>query len=344
MKKLHIMNDDKFIKPYIRAIEKYFNFNEHQFVIFTKENNDYYNKHNNIYLINNKKKYLYLEKKLYKANKIFLHGLFIRNIIIILFMQPWLLRKSKWILWGGDLYKYKKQKNKNNLKSKIYEFMRSTVIKNVEGIISYIKGDYNLAKKWYATNANYYNCIGYLSNIHEYNINFEFNQNYKKNKYTFIQVGNSADPSNNHLEILDKIKEHYNDDKNIKIICPLSYGNKEQAKKVIFYGKKIFNKDFVPLTKFLDIDVYNKLLSNIDIAIFNHERQQAMGNILTLLYLGKKVYIRDDIVTWDFFDKNNIEVFSFNNNNEKLLNKIDEETSLKNHKIIKSKFNIENFI
>ena len=40
-------------------------------------------------------------------------------------------------------------------------------------------------------------------------------------------------------------------------------------------------------------------LGRIDIAIFNHRRQQGMGNIITLLGLGKKVYVRTDTTTWD---------------------------------------------
>jgi hypothetical protein len=167
--------------------------------------------------------------------------------------------------------------------------------------------------------------------------------NHNKN-HVFMQVGNSADPSNNHIEILDKIKKDINKNEKIKIICPLSYGKKDHAKKVIQYGKKLFGKNFVPLKKFMDLKTYNKLQSNIDIAIFNHQRQQAMGNILTLLYLGKKVYIRDDIVTWNFMQENDIKVFSFNNSNNGLSIKIDRKVAKQNRREIDSRFNIDVFI
>jgi hypothetical protein len=336
-------NDKKFIYSYIKAIDS--NFSEHEFIIFNQEDHSYYNKNNDIYLLNEKKKYLYLEKQLYKAKKIFLHNLFNKNIIIILFLQPWLLKKTKWILWGADLYNYKRKKRK--LKHKILEFMKSKVIKNLEGIITYIKGDYELAKKWYNTQAYFYESICYLSNIPSYNIN-EKKLNLKNNtkKHLFIQVGNSADPSNNHKEILKSLKMlNDNQKKKIKIICPLSYGTEEYAKKIIKYGKSLFGKDFVPLTKFMDLKTYNKLQSNIDIAVFNHKRQQAMGNILSLLYLGKKVYIRDDITTWDFMRNHDIKVFSFNNYNiNNLLEKIDPEIAKQNREKIDSRFNIDIFI
>lgn len=346
MKHLHIINDDKFIEPYIKSIEEYFDFQEHKFIILSKNNkNSYYNKNKNIFQFHSKKDYFKILKDLYLAENIFLHGLFIRNIVILLFINPCLLKKSKWILWGADLYSYEKYEKKKKIKSKIYEYMRSYVIKNIEGIVTYIRGDYKLAQQWYKTKANYYKCIMYLSNIPNYNIsktNFKINTHNKE--HLFIQVGNSADPSNNHVEILDRIKKNKNENEKIKIICPLSYGREEQKEKVIKYGKKTFGKDFVPLTKFMDLKTYNKLQSNIDIAIFNHQRQQAMGNILTLLYLGKKVYIRDDIVTWDFMQENDIKVFSFNNSNNDLLNEIDTKVAKQNRKKIDSRFNIDIFI
>ena len=36
---------------------------------------------------------------------------------------------------------------------------------------------------------------------------------------------------------------------------------------------------------------YISFLGSIDIGIFNNNRQQGMGNITNLLYLGKKVYL-----------------------------------------------------
>lgn len=57
----------------------------------------------------------------------------------------------------------------------------------------------------------------YPSNLyHEYSIN-----NVSKTKENIIiQVGNSADCTNDHIEVFNKLKRY----KNIKIICPLSYG------------------------------------------------------------------------------------------------------------------------
>jgi hypothetical protein len=38
----------------------------------------------------------------------------------------------------------------------------------------------------------------------------------------------------------------------------------------------------------------------MDIAIMNHRRQQGLGNIIPLLYLGKKVFLRHDASSFPF--------------------------------------------
>lgn len=82
---------------------------------------------------------------------------------------------------------------------------------------------------------------------------------------------------------------------------PLSYGNKKHAQAAIQQGQQWFGDKFKPLTEFMPFDKYLSLLGTIDIAIFNHKRQQAMGNTITLLGLGKTVYIRNDVSQWQFF-------------------------------------------
>ena len=89
---------------------------------------------------------------------------------------------------------------------------------------------------------------------------------------------------------------------------PLSYGDKKHAQAVIQQGQQWFGDKFKPLTEFMPFDEYLTLLGTIDIAIFNHKRQQAMGNTITLLGLGKTVYIRNDVSQWRFFKNKNIVV------------------------------------
>lgn len=159
----------------------------------------------------------------------------------------------------------------------------------------------------------------------------------EKNKY-YIQIGNSADPSNNHIEIFDKLRAYKNE--NIEIICPLSYGNLQYRNEVIKKGNEIFGDKFNPIMDFLPLEEYLLQLSKIDIAIFNHKRQQAIGNITSLLGFGKKVYIRDDITTWNFCADHELTVFNTNNQFKDLF-EMDTSAQLKNIRNIKKYFSEE---
>lgn len=338
MKNLHIFKNinEIFSEPYIEFINKNFNDSEHFFYHIGQDKRTNKVRRKNIAFVT-KLKYFELMKDMYKAEKIFLHGLSSPPIVIILFIQPWLLKKCNWCVWGGDLYYYKYRKK--SFKSDVYERLRKFVIKNMGGLITHVKGDYELAQKWYGAKGKYYYSFMYPSNLYK-----EYDLSKAKRDYgkTYIKVGNSADPSNNYLEVLKKLERYK--DKDIEIICPLSYGNPgnpEYRDLVISEGKKIFGDKFIPLTEFLSFKEYLALLAKVDIAIFNHHRQQAMGSITTLLGLGKKVYIRDDITTWDFCLDHGLKVFSSNGDFDDLFEEMDEDIRLKNIENIRNKFSEE---
>jgi len=167
------------------------------------------------------------------------------------------------------------------------------VIKRIGHLVTYIPGDVELARKWYGARGEYHECLMYLSNV----VNPQVLQGVEQAEstqsgLTFL-VGNSADPSNNHIEALEKLLPYK--DQDIKIYVPLSYGDQTHAKKVIEQGNDWFGEKFFPMSSFMPFDQYLEFLKGIDIAIFNHKRQQAMGNIITLLGMGKTVYVRSDV-------------------------------------------------
>lgn len=102
-----------------------------------------------------------------------------------------------------------------------------------------------------------------------------------------IQIGNSAAPTNNHLEAFDMIKRSAIDDK--KFLVPLSYGDQSYAQVVIKTGQRLFGSRFLPITDFLPLEEYNELVSRCSVVIMNHYRQQALGNILSSLWRGATV-------------------------------------------------------
>lgn len=84
---------------------------------------------------------------------------------------------------------------------------------------------------------------------------------------------------------------------------------------------------------------YLNLLSKVDVAIFNHKRQQGMGNTITLLGMGKKVYIRSDITTWNFCEEHGLKVFDTTLGILDLFQEMPKADFIKNINTIKENFN-----
>jgi dTDP-N-acetylfucosamine:lipid II N-acetylfucosaminyltransferase len=341
MKHLHVFHNDKFTNPYIDLINSNFKQNEHLFLVLGREQCEKGASYDNTIHINKSLKGIVkLVKNLYLFDNIYLHGLFIPHVIILLFFQPWLLSKCNWVIWGGDLYKYC---NENmTLREKVFEKMRSISIRNLGGLITHIKGDYKLTQTWYNAKGEHYYTFMYPSNLYK---KYDLSKIKKDPEKTYIQIGNSADPTNNHIEIFNELKEVKGlKNKNFEIICPLSYGNKEYANTVLEKGKELFGEKFKPLMEFIPFENYLEILAKIDIAIFNHQRQQAVGNITTLLSLEKKVYIRDDITTWSFCKEHGLKVYSINKEFQNLFEPIPASVRLINKNKMIEQFSVEKLV
>lgn len=234
------------------------------------------------------------------AEKIILHGLFNTHLLYILALKPRLLKKCCWVLWGGDLYVH--QASRKGLRWKRDEILRRFVISRMGHFATYVRGDYELAKRWYGAEGQYHECILYPSNVYRHpTVGAE------ANGVVNVQVGNSADPGNNHCDIFKQLEPYREDD--LKLYVPLSYGDQSYAAAVVNTGTRMFGDKFVPLTEFMPYEAYCEFLKKIDIAVFAHKRQQGMGNIIKLLGLGKKVYMRSDVTSWQLFKELDVTIF-----------------------------------
>lgn len=304
---VHLFPYEKFTQPYIDFINKNFQDN-HTFIIYGEpENNKIQVKEGkNVIFINKSINSLFLlHKFMSKADKILFHNFSLKGYMMAyLCVNKILLKKCNWVIWGGDLYSYRNPKK--SLKEKLVEVMRKFIIKRLGSVTSLVYNDYKLAQKWYKTKAKHFEGMYIAPTKIE---TLDECKTIVGKSGIHIQIGNSAYPSNNHIEVLEllfKFKEE-----NINIFCPLSYGDKTYAKEVIEYGKKLFGEKFIPLTEFMNEQEYANFLSKIDIAIFNNDRQQALGNIFALAYLEKKIYLRADTTMWEELVKR--EKYVFNN-------------------------------
>ena len=303
---LHLLIwDKKFVLPFMEFIHKHFPEGNHHFIVYgnVKESDVPCSPHTDVMpsLI---KHTLSLSKIFKQSDKIIIHGLFCNRLMFLLAMQPWLLKRCYWVMWGADLYAH--DALTKDWPWRKNEWLRRFIINRIGHFVTYIKGDYELAKKWYGANGKYHNCFMYQSNLYK-----DYAVSPKQSDTKNILVGNSADPTNNHEEVLERLRPYK--DQDIKIYCPLSYGPSNHANQIAKLGKEMFGDKFIPLMDFIPFEKYLELLGQIDIAVFAHKRQQAMGNTITLLGLGKKVLMRDDITSWDSLNQMGICVYSLFN-------------------------------
>ncbi len=102
---LHIMILDKFLPPFIDFINKHFDSSNHRYVFIGKpEYKHGLTPKHKVEWIDSKNKIFKLLYYMYRAKKIILHGLWSEHITILLFFQPWLLKKCYHVMWGGDFY------------------------------------------------------------------------------------------------------------------------------------------------------------------------------------------------------------------------------------------------
>lgn len=124
-----------------------------------------------------------------------------------------------------------------------------------------------------------------------------------------ILIGNSANPTNNHVEAIDLLADIDLADR--AVIVPLSYGynNSLYIKSVCSYGKERLGSRFKPLTEFLSYQDYADLLESCSFVLMNHKRQQALGNIQMQIARGASVFLRRESPVFDWYQNMGVSVF-----------------------------------
>lgn len=288
----HLVYEHDFIQQFNDMIVEKFDLREHLFIVYAKHAWDKTREYNirNSYYIDSFDD-AYLIELIEKSAQIIVHCLYTIELTDFLFQNYHLLNKVNWKLWGGDLYLYRQVCSGYN--SEENEAKRMSIIKNIAYITSPVEEEFKHAIDVYKGDAKYKFAFYPLpKDFCEYRLA----KNQGKNTTINILVGNSGYPTNNHLQAFSYLSKFRNEQ--IKIYCPLSYGDKDYSKKVCVNGRKIFDDKFVPLLNFIQFDQYVNLMNTMDLAVMNHNRQQGLGTILTLLYLGKKVYMQPHITTY----------------------------------------------
>lgn len=315
---LHLISDHVYCKKFIEFQNKYFPNARNLYILL--KNKDYNLKYidvnvfNNIEVMNIEEMGGRLLLYVKNANRVFIH--YLKDYICRFICDYDIKEKLYWKLWGADLYNYIPIELYDELTKKFLERLnypmrsqlywsssvlsyRKKAIKKISYILSGFQYEYHKIKYFYDTNVKllpffYPNPIDFsaLKNSDETNVAYQ-----KKHNRFAVLIGNSADPTNNHLDMFYALKNK--DLKNFDIIVPLSYGgNQEYIEYVIKKGKQFFGNRFIPIMEFMEPEDYFSLLKQIDVAIMNHNRAQAVGNVFALLYLGKPVFLKSETSTF----------------------------------------------
>jgi len=294
---LHIFPESMFINDYFNFIDNNFSSIIHDLIIIniggngkTTKLDDKFSKLYNVKYISTFKlsDVLILNKYLKNSasyDNIIFHSLYLNYLLLALLLNLKVVRKATLTLWGGQdvgPFKVPETKRKYLIFGWFYEKIRKIVIKEFKYIGAIKKYNYDRVKSLYNVKGKYKDCKYVFKTFIAYN-------HIKKNNFTNIQISNSGSSFNMTLESLEILKKYKNE--NIRIFCPLSYGDTDYIIKVIDKGKEIFGKKFIPLTKQMSFDNFSKLLSYMDIFIHNSSEQIGLGSVLINIFHKNKVYL-----------------------------------------------------
>lgn len=282
---LHIGGYDKFTKPLLEKLVPRHTLNTH--VLFLCRRPDFDISSDLCFVRPNAYNFIFkFFMATASAERIILHGLFETRLIAALAIFPWLLNKTTLIAWGGDIYDLP---GKLNIWSRL---LFKLVLRNIDCIATTVPGDFEYVRNTYSTKARYIQSLMYYSHLARVNCH---SANPNKDDAVVVQIGNSADPLNNHIEIMSRLPE------DTHVFAPLAYGDVQYRDRVIEVGGSRFGARFDAMTQFMSFDKYTERLSRVSVAVFNQPRQAAMGNCIAYLSLGKKLYIRSDTTPWGYF-------------------------------------------
>lgn len=338
---LHVFPNEKFTYDYIQRINRLYDNSEHIFLVYYSGldlcTKDMFKSYNNVFFILSFKDPLFFNYFV-KAQKVICHSLFYNTKDLIRLYNAYKKHNQNiiWALWGGDLYdEYRVNHSSFNIKRSIREYYRKKLIASFSKVLS--TADFEQMKKWYKTNA--------IQGKGLYSYNFkqiEIIENNESSKCK-VMVGHSATVTCCHKEAFEMLSEFKN---NIEIYCPLSYPkNDEYIKLVDELGNSIYDEAYHPIKDFMNYSDYVEFLNTIDIGVFNNDRQQGMGNIVNLLFLGKKVYMNKKNTLYQALLEEGFTLFDIEEiKGETFYKELTSEQKEKNRTLIEYRYSDENFV
>lgn len=336
MKILHLASNDKFINHAYQSFESIYP-NANTVLIFEYEVlKSQYTPHPDFTIIGYKDilNPAFI-KRLEQYDLVILHSIYPQFVSIV--NRAPSATKFIWIGWGFDYYRfiykderalylpetlalYERTKQKKNLPRQILQMIKEPYkrmlkmdegsrIKAIEkcyGFSPVLEDDYTLVKD-----------AGMIPNLPPF-MDWNYGSLEEHWVRSFVEqrvdgahilIGNSSDIENNHLDALESLS-NAGKSKKQNVIVPLSYGDERCIPNVLEKGQELFGNDFKALRDFMPIEEYIAIIKSCGFVIMNHKRQQGIGTIVSMMYLGAKVFLQESCPSYHFFKRNGAFIFS----------------------------------
>ena len=230
--------------------------------------------------------------------------------------------KVAWVFWGGELYGQPDvaegfltpiDKRINTIHNLWKKFKNQHVggtatvpkeyYKRVDYCLTALPIEYEFAKKYLNRQDMKYLWYNYYSIEQTMGTVFDKQCNGRN-----IWVGNSATIGCNYFDLLFRLRRVNIDNRDI--VMPLSYGAPWVKRWVARAYELAFKAKYKPLLNLLSRDMYNEQMLSCSVMIQPHYLSQGVGNILTGLWLGMRVYISEKCITYDYLKQIGVTFFT----------------------------------
>ncbi len=158
-------------------------------------------------------------------------------------------------------------------------------------------------------------------------------------------LGNSANITNNHADVLKIIENHITIPEGGKVIIPLSYGGTlEYVNIVKGMAYNLLGDKALILDTYMPIERYWALASNCKIAIYAHVRQQASDNIFYQIMSGAKVYFTKKSAAFTYLKSLGLKVYSLEDDILTINDPISHDEIIDNRKILTKFYSVSTHI
>jgi dTDP-N-acetylfucosamine:lipid II N-acetylfucosaminyltransferase len=213
-------------------------------------------------------------------------------------------------------------------------------IRKIDFIAAIVREDYEMFSRHYGSHLAFIPCI----NAHIRQIAGSIVDAHINPDASHILIGNSNTPTCNYHDAIKLVETLGH--KGMKAYIIMSYGDNEAySSEIARYAACQKRVDFEIITEFIPLQEYIALLQNCSVGIFHHYRQQAMGNIVAMLYMGARVYLCERNPVYSYLKRHGIHVFSIEEDAPSIgFTRLETSCAIENRVILEEVFSYENMV